>query len=361
LFFFSLMQKILFLDRDGTLVQEPPETFQVNSLEEMVFLPNVISSLKKLVETDFKLIMVTNQDGLGTDKNPRENYEKINAKMFEIFASEGIFFSHIFECSHFSEENCSCRKPKIGILGNFLETEKFDKNNSYMIGDRKTDLEFAKNIGVVGFLLDEKNDWRKITKNILETPRIGKIARKTKETEIIVEWNLDGNGKYEIDTGLKFFDHMLEQLGKHGNFDLKIFCKGDLEIDEHHTIEDTAIVLGEAFLQALGDKRGIVRYAHDKILPMDEALAQVALDISGRPHLEFSGHFTREYVGDFPTEMLKHFYKSFCDSAKINLNLKLEGENTHHLIEISFKAFARVLKDAVKVEGTSISSTKGVL
>lgn len=358
------MQKILFLDRDGTLIVEPPKTFQVNCLEEMVFLPNVISSLKKLAEAGFELMMVTNQDGLGTDKNPRENYEKINAKMFEIFQSEGIVFSKIFECPHFPEENCDCRKPKIGILGNFLDTEKFDKNNSYMIGDRKTDLEFAANIGIAGFLLDEKNNWETITTKILQNPRIGKFARKTKETEIVVEWNLDGSGNYEIDTGLKFFDHMLEQLGKHGNFDLKIFCKGDLEIDEHHTIEDTAIALGEAFLKALGDKRGIVRYAHEKyekILPMDEALAQVALDISGRPHLEFSGKFEREFVGDFPTEMLKHFYKSFCDSAKVNLNIKLEGENTHHLIEISFKAFARVLKDAVKVEGTAVSSTKGVL
>lgn len=355
------MKKILFLDRDGTLILEPPETFQVNSLEEMVFLPNVISSLKKFVEAGFELMMVTNQDGLGTPKNPRENYEKINQKIFEIFASEGIYFSKIFECPHFPEENCNCRKPKIGILGDFLEKNTINKENSYMIGDRKTDLEFAKNIGVKGFLLDESNTWGTITQNILQKSRIGKITRTTKETEILVEWNLDGNGQYEIDTGLKFFNHMLEQLGKHGNFDLKILCKGDLEIDEHHTIEDIAIALGEAFLQALGDKRGIIRYAHEKILPMDESLCQIALDISGRPDCVFSGTFTREFVGDFPTEMLKHFYKSFCDSARVNLNIKLEGENTHHLVEISFKAFARVLREAVKIEGSAISSTKGIL
>lgn len=353
--------KIVFIDRDGTLIQEPPVTFQVNSLEEMVLLPRVISSLKTLSEAGYTLAMVTNQDGLGTDKNPRASYEAINAKMFEIFASEGIRFDYIFECPHFADEHCECRKPKVGILGNFLETISLDTDHSYMIGDRQTDIMFAENIGVRGFLIDETTNWEHITNAIVKPSRIGTITRATKETQVMVEWNLDGSGNYEIQTGLSFFDHMLEQLGKHGTFDLRVLCKGDLHIDEHHTIEDTAIALGEAFLQALGDKRGIVRYAHEKILPMDEALCQVALDISGRPHLEFDAHFSRDFVGDFPTEMLKHFYKSFCDSAKVNLNIKIDGENTHHMIEISFKAFARVLKDAVKREGNQISSTKGVL
>ncbi len=359
------MKKILFIDRDGTLIQEPPVTFQVNSLEEMVFLPGVISSLQKFSEAGYSLMIVTNQDGLDTDANPRENYAKINQKFLEIFAGENIVFDEIFECPHFPEDNCECRKPKVGILGDFLikNRGKIDFENSYMIGDRESDIAFANNIGVTGILLDEKTSWKTLTENILEKPRTAKIERKTKETEISVFLNLDGSGKYTIDTGLKFFDHMLEQIGKHGNFDLDITCKGDLEIDEHHTIEDVALTLGECFKKALGDKRGIGRYADNiqKILPMDEALATVAIDISNRPECVFSGEFSREYVGDFPTEMLKHFYQSFCMTAGVNMNMKLEGENTHHMVEISFKAFARCLRAGVKREGTGVVSTKGVL
>ncbi len=359
------MKKILFVDRDGTLIQEPPVTFQVNSLEEMVLLPGVISALKKFSEAGFSLVMVTNQDGLGTDANPRENYEKINKKFLEIFAGEGIHFEEIFECPHFPEENCECRKPKIGILGSFLKDNRgnIDFENSYMIGDRKSDMEFAENIGVVGILLDENTSWNTIATEILERPRRAIVSRKTKETEIFIDMNLDGSGKYSIDTGLKFFDHMLEQIGKHGNFDLQISCDGDLEIDEHHTIEDVALTLGEVFKKALGDKRGITRYAHaiEKILPMDEALATVSIDISNRPEFIFSAPKMREYVGDFPTELLQHFYQSFCVASGINMHMKLEGKNTHHIVEISFKAFARCLRDGVKVFGTDIVSTKGVL
>lgn len=362
------MKKILFIDRDGTLIQEPPVTFQVNSLEEMVLLPGVISSLQKFSEAGYELVIITNQDALGTPANPRENYEKINQKFLEIFRGEGVEFSEFFECIHTPEENCDCRKPKTGMVDEYLlqNRKSIDFENSYMIGDRESDMIFAQNIGVSGLFLDpdhsEKN-WKSLTKKVLEKNRKATLSRKTKETEISVSWDLDGSGKYSVDTGLKFFDHMLEQLGKHGNFDLDIFCKGDLEIDEHHTIEDVALALGGAFKKALGDKRGISRYAHNiqKILPMDEALATVAVDISARPELVFSGKFSREYVGDFPTEMLKHFYKSFCDASGLNMNMKLEGENTHHMVEISFKAFARCLREAVKKEGNGVVSTKGVL
>jgi len=359
------MKKILFIDRDGTLIEEPPVTFQVNSLEEMVFLPGVISSLKKFTDAGYELIVITNQDALGTPANPRENYEKVNQKFLEIFRGEGVEFSEFFECIHTPEENCECRKPKTGMVDLYLlkNRELIDFENSYVIGDRKTDITFAKNIGVTGVLISPENSWNCIAHEILQKPRAATMSRKTKETEISVRIDLDGSGKYSVDTGLKFFDHMLEQIGKHGNFDLDILCKGDLEIDEHHTIEDVALTLGSVFQKALGDKRGITRYANtiEKILPMDESLATIALDISNRPECVFSGKFSREYVGDFPTEMLKHFYQSFCLTAGINMNMKLEGENTHHMVEISFKAFARALKEAVKIEGTGVVSTKGVL
>jgi imidazoleglycerol-phosphate dehydratase/histidinol-phosphatase len=363
------MRKILFLDRDGTLIFEPPVTFQVNCLEEMFLLDNLISSLKKLTAAGFELILVTNQDGLGTEANPRENYENVNKKLFHILATEGVKFSEIFECPHYEEDNCNCRKPKTGMLDKFLieNRQNIDFENSYVIGDSERDMELAKNIGVQSFKIafnPQKNkslSWKDITSLILDKPRTASIKRKTKETEILINLNLDGNGKYKIDTGVKFFDHMLEQLGKHGNFDLEIKCLGDLEIDEHHTIEDVGLALGRCFKKAIGDKRGIIRYAHEKILPMDEALGLVAIDFSGRPHCEFVAKFSREYVGDFPTEMLGHFYKSFSDMSGINLNIKLEGDNTHHLVEVSFKAFARCLKEVVRREGTAISSTKGVL
>ncbi len=367
------MKKILFLDRDGTLIFEPPITFQVNTLEEMFVLPNLISSLKRFVEAGYELVLVTNQDGLDTDSNPRKNYENINTKLFHILQTEQIEFSEIFECPHFEDDGCTCRKPHTGMVDSYLleNRGKIDFENSYMIGDSERDLGFAKNIGVKGYKIDfdakpgDEFSWKYIADEILHKPRTAQYSRKTKETEISIDLNLDGAGKYTINTGLHFFDHMLEQIGKHGNFDLHIVCAGDLEIDEHHTIEDVAIALGTCFKKALGDKRGIGRYADSvslqKILPMDEALATVAIDISARPELIFSAPPLREYVGDFPTELLKHFYQSFCIASGINMNMKLEGENTHHIVEISFKAFARCLRDAVKVSGNDIISTKGVL
>ena len=367
------MKKILFVDRDGTLIFEPPVTFQVNNVEEMFLLKNTISCLKQFVESGYELILVTNQDGLGTKSNPRSNYESVNTKLFHILETEGIIFTKLFECPHFDEDNCECRKPKTGMVNQYLLENRgnIDFENSYMIGDSSRDLEFAKNIGIAGFKIDfdaqsgDEFSWKYITSEILDAPRKSEYSRKTKETEISIKLNLDGSGNYSIKTGLNFFDHMLEQIGKHGNFDLDILCNGDLEIDEHHTIEDVAIALGTCFKKALGDKRGITRYADSfetkKILPMDEALATVAIDISARPELIFSAPKMREYVGDFPTELLKHFYQSFCIASGINMNMNLTGENTHHVVEISFKAFARCLRKGVRVKGTDIISTKGVL
>lgn len=368
--------KVIFLDRDGTLILEPPETLQVNSLQELEILPFAISSLQQLCKAGYKVILVTNQDGLGTSSNPLENYNNINNKIIQILKNEGIEFFKVFTCPHFSEDNCECRKPKTGLVQQFLREHNIDYEKSYMIGDRDTDREFAQNIGIKSFLFShsktespveyesQTQNWKSITASILNNPRTAQIHRKTKETDIFISLNLDGSGNYTIDTGIKFFDHMLEQLGKHGNFDIVIRCTGDLEIDEHHTIEDTALALGECFSKAIAEKRGIERYAHEsfeKILPMDESLGHCSLDFSGRGEFIFNTSPMREMVGDFPTEMLPHFYKSFCAKAGINLNIKLEGENTHHLVEISFKSFARCLKESVRISGEEISSTKGVL
>lgn len=355
------MKKILFVDRDGTLIIEPSETLQINSLRELKFLPNVITSLKKFAEAGFEICMITNQDGLGTESNPRENYEKINAKMFEILESEDIKFLKTFECPHLSNENCNCRKPKTGLVTEFLKNNKIDLKNSIMIGDRQTDLDFAKNLNIQSFLLTPDSNWKKITKLNLYPPRKAKIERKTKETEISIKLNLDGKGNSKIKTQLNFFNHMLEQISKHGNFDLEIFCKGDLNIDEHHTIEDTAIVLGEAFKKALNDKKGIERYAWERILIMDESKTEISLDFSGRAFCNFEADFKREFVGDLPTEMIEHFFQSFCLSASLNLHIKITGKNTHHQIESCFKAFARCLREAVKRNGFEIISTKGIL
>ncbi len=354
------MKKIIFVDRDGTILVEPPKTQQINGLNDMVFLPNVISSLKRITENGWEVVMVTNQDGLGTASNPRENYDLVNQKLFEILNSEGIEFLAVFEDGSFAKNPSLGRKPSIGMVDNFLRENQIDFTRSFMVGDRKSDMQFAQNIGVRGFLLEDW-DWIFLTEEVINQPRKAVINRKTKETEIVIDLNLDGSGQTKIDTGLKFFDHMLDQLGKHGNFDLMVQCQGDLEIDEHHTIEDTALVLGETFRKALDDKRGIERYASEKIIIMDEAKVEVAIDISGRPFLQFDEKFSREYVGDFPTEMFQHFLRSFCEQAGITLYMKFSGENTHHLIEVAFKGLARTLREVVKKTSFSISSTKGIL
>jgi imidazoleglycerol-phosphate dehydratase/histidinol-phosphatase len=365
-----MKKKVLFIDRDGTLIIEPPIDFQVDSLEKLEFYPRVFQNLAKIAkELDYELVMVTNQDGLGTESFPYEDFIKPQEKMMKAFENEGIFFSEVCVDDSFEHENSLNRKPRTGMLQKYI-FGNYDLENSFVIGDRKTDVELAKNLGSKSiFISDESNDeatfstksWDEIYQYLKQIPRKAKVKRTTKETDIAVELNLDGSGKSNIDTGLKFFDHMLEQISKHGNFDLFVKVDGDLEVDEHHTIEDTAIVLGDCFLQALGSKKGIERYAF--VLPMDDCLAQVAIDFGGRPWLVWNAEFKREKIGELPTEMFYHFFKSFSDSAKCNLNISAEGENEHHKIESIFKAFAKVLRNAVAQtdKNFNLPSTKGTL
>ncbi len=363
------MKKVLFIDRDGTMIVEPPVDMQVDSLEKLEFLPYAISSLKKLQDFGYELVMVTNQDGRGTDSFPEENFQKPHQKMLNILRSEDIVFAEIFIDDSFAEANSPNRKPNTGLLTNYLISNLIDLNNSYTIGDRPTDVQLAKNLGCKAIFYGEKNqdadlnskNWIEITKFLTKrTARIVELERNTNETKIRLSLNLDGNGEHKIDTGLKFYDHMLDQLAKHSGVDLVLNVKGDLEIDEHHTIEDSAIALGKAFKQALGDKRGIERYGF--LLPMDEALVQCAIDFSDRAYFIYEGKFDREYVGDFPTEMFEHWMKSFSEHAGMNLNLKIiDGDNTHHMIEASFKALAKSIKQAIKVTGTELPTTKGII
>jgi imidazoleglycerol-phosphate dehydratase/histidinol-phosphatase len=376
------MQKILFIDRDGTLIDEPKDNFQVDSFEKLKFLPNAISNLKKIVdETDFILVMVTNQDGLGTKAFPEKTFWPVHNLMLDIFKSEGIFFEDVLIDKTFAKDNAPTRKPNTGLLTKYFDATKYDLQNSFVIGDRLTDIQLAKNLNAKGILIgrsadkidDNKLNAKELIKSIalqtdnwkdiydfLKAPqRIAIIQRNTNETKISVKLNLDGTGKSTIKTGLGFFDHMLEQLSKHSGCDLDIKVKGDLHIDEHHTIEDTAIALGEAFLQALGNKKGIARYGF--LLPMDDVLAHVAIDFSGRPWIVWKAKFSREKVGDMPTELFFHFWKSFSDAAKCNLNIKAEGDNEHHKIEAIFKAVAKSIKIAVKREGNDLPTTKGLL
>jgi len=317
-----MKKKVLFIDRDGTLIIEPPIDFQVDSLEKLEFYPRVFQNLSKIAkELDYELVMVTNQDGLGTESFPYEDFIKPQEKMMKAFENEGIFFSDVFIDESFEHDNSLNRKPRTGMLQKYI-FGNYDLENSFVIGDRKTDVELAKNLGSKSiFISDETNDeatfstksWDEIYQYLKQIPRKVKVKRTTKETDISVELNLDGSGKSSIDTGLKFFDHMLEQISKHGNFDLFVKVNGDLEVDEHHTIEDTAIVLGDCFLQALGSKKGIERYAF--VLPMDDCLAQMAIDFGGRPWIVWNAEFKREKIGELPTEMFYHFFKSFSDSA----------------------------------------------
>ena len=354
------MKKVLFVDRDGTLLVEPTESAHIIGLEQMQFVPGTISALKRLTDAGWLPVMVTNQDGLGTLANPRENYDLVNRKLFETLASEGIQFLAVYEDASTKENPSPSRKPATGMVDAFLKQTPIDHSHSIMVGDRETDMTFAKNIGIRGYLLG-KDSWREITDELLNSSRKATINRKTCETDIAVSINLDGNGKTEINTGLKFFDHMLEQLGKHGNFDLEIRCDGDLEIDEHHTIEDVAIGLGDAFKKALGDKFGIERYASDKTIVMDEAKCDIALDLSGRAFLIYNANLTREYIGDFPTEMLEHFFYSLAQQIGMSLHISLSGKNHHHIVEVAFKGLSKALKSAVLRVGTDIPSTKGVL
>ena len=371
------MKKVLFIDRDGTLIIEPDDQ-QIDSLEKLEFYPGVFSWLSRIAtETDFDLVMVTNQDGLGTSSFPEDTFWPAHNKVIKAFQNEGVHFSDVHIDKSFPHENKATRKPGIEMLRKYF-SDDYDLKNSFVIGDRITDVELAKNLGSKAILINNGShaekiaesdlkgfcaiittDWQDIYKLLTTSVRRAQVRRNTKETEINIEISLNGEGRSKISTGLGFFDHMLDQLSRHGNIDLNIAVKGDLHIDEHHTIEDTGLALGEAFFKALGDKRGIERYGY--CLPMDDCLAQVAVDFGGRPWLVWDADFKREKIGEMPTEMFHHFFKSFSDTAKCNLNIKAEGTNEHHKIEAIFKAFAKAIKMAVKKEGNQLPSTKGVL
>lgn len=375
------MKRALFIDRDGTLVIEPPVDYQLDSLEKLELYPKVFRNLYFIrKQLDFELVMVTNQDGLGTSSFPEDTFWPAHNKMLKALEGEGIVFDDILIDRSFPEDNSPNRKPRTGMLGNYLGGE-YDLANSYVIGDRLTDMQLAVNLGAKGIWLHPSDkeasrllaenpsispvliteDWDKVTEYLFAGERRAIVQRTTKETDIYVEVNLDGTGKTEISTGLGFFDHMLDQIGKHSGMDLVIRVKGDLNVDEHHTIEDTAIALGEALLKALGDKRGIERYGY--CLPMDDCLCSVALDFGGRPWLVWDAEFHREKVGDMPTEMFLHFFKSLSDAARMNLNIKAEGANEHHKIEGIFKALARSVKMAIRrdIYKYELPSTKGLL
>ncbi len=377
------MKKVLFIDRDGTIIKETADE-QIDSFDKLVFYPKVFQWLAKIAqELDYEIVMITNQDGLGTDAFPEETFWPIHNFIVQTFEREGVVFKEQFIDRTFAKDNALTRKPNTGLLTKYFN-EEYDLKNSFVIGDRLTDIELAKNLNAKGifindntnlgtdeitvkrneldnYILLETNDWQRIYEFLKLTCRTAVISRKTNETDINIELNLDGIGKNKIDTGIAFFDHMLDQISRHGQMDLNIKVKGDLEVDEHHTIEDTAIALGEVFSKALGNKLGIERYGF--CLPMDDSLAQVAIDFGGRNWLVWEADFKREMIGKMPTEMFYHFFKSFTDGAKCNLNIKAEGSNEHHKIEAIFKAFAKAIKTAVKRDADKmiLPSTKGML
>ena len=355
-------KRILFIDRDGTLIEEPADE-QIDAFEKLKFVKGVFRNLSFIRQNlDFEFVMVSNQDGLGTDSFPEDTFWPVHNFILQTLEGEGITFDDILIDPHFAEDNAPTRKPNIGLVEKYMSNPAYDIAGSYVIGDRETDRTFARNIGCKSLRLsDEGMSWNKICELLFAGERTAEVNRKTKETDIHIKVNLDGTGKCDISTGLGFFDHMLEQIGKHGMIDLTIQTKGDLHVDEHHTIEDTAIALGECILTALGDKRGIERYGY--CLPMDDCLCSVALDFGGRPWLVWDAEFKREKVGEMPTEMFLHFFKSLSDAAKMNLNIKAEGQNEHHKIEGIFKALARSLKMAVRrdIYHYELPSTKGML
>lgn len=366
-------KKVLFIDRDGTIIKEPPTDYQVDSLEKLEFLPKAISNLRKLAEqTDFELVLVTNQDGLGTDSFPEDTFWPAQYKMLKTLEGEDVHFAAIHVDRTFEHENAPTRKPGTAMLTQYMDSEVYDMNGSYVIGDRLSDVQLAKNLGCKSIMIAPKEtesdaalvteSWDRIFEFLKMPVRKASVRRTTSETDILIDLNLDGNGTSDISTGLGFFDHMLEQIGKHGMINLKVKVKGDLHIDEHHTIEDTALALGQAFADALKDKKGMARYGF--MLPMDDAMARVAIDFGGRPWLVWQADFHREKIGDMPTEMFYHFFKSFADAARCNLNIKVEGDNEHHKIEAIFKGFARAIKMALRRnvnEIDNLPSTKGTL
>lgn len=357
------MTPILFVDRDGTLIEEPAD-FQIDAYDKLRLVKSVIPAMLKLRDAGYQFVIVSNQDGLGSEGYPQDSFDGPNDLMLQIFASQGIVFRDVLVDPSWPQDNSPNRKPGIGMMLSYLQDRGIDWARSGMVGDRPTDIQFADNMKIRGFQLRTEQfggewDWDGIAHELADAPRRATVQRDTKETQIRVFVDLDKVAGAKINTGLPFFDHMLDQIGRHGGFTLEVEAKGDLYIDEHHTIEDTGLALGQALREALGDKRGIGRYGFT--LPMDETLASAALDFSGRPYFVFEGDFKRERVGDMPTELVPHFFRSLCDSAGLNLNLKVEGDNDHHKVEACFKALARALRQAIRREGTELPSTKGAL
>lgn len=348
--------KYLFIDRDGTLIKEPKDE-QVDSIDKLEFMPGVFTALEKLSQAGFTFVMVTNQDGLGTASFKQADFDAPQDLMLKTFESQGIVFDDIKICPHLPEVRCDCRKPKVGLLLDYLRGQSIDNQNSYVIGDRQSDAELAENMGIQ--FIRMTNDWSSISAQILDKPRTAYVTRKTNETDVQCRVNLDACGEIKVATGIEFYNHMLEQVAKQAGMNLTLIAKGDTHIDDHHTVEDVAIVFGEAMRQALGDKIGIARFGF--LLPMDESLAQIAIDLSGRPSCQFQAEFKREKVGEFSTELVAHFFTSFSDALRAAIHVEVKGENTHHMIEAAFKSLGRALRQAMKKESTELASTKGAL
>jgi imidazoleglycerol-phosphate dehydratase/histidinol-phosphatase len=350
------LQRVLFIDRDGTLLVQPPD--EIVNLQNFRLMPGVVPALNSLHTAGYVLVMVTHQAGLGTERFPEREFRDVQTLLLDLLASQGAPFEAVLVCPHLPEAGCDCRKPKTGLVEDFLREHPLDAGHSYVIGDGDADMELARNLGIEGIRMPDAT-WPDIARRLTATLRTATVARKTKETDISVEVRLDQETPIRVTTGIGFFDHMLEQVAKHGGFSLQLSCSGDLHIDEHHTVEDCALALGQALKTALGDKRGIQRYGF--LLPMDEALAQVAIDLSGRPYFVFDGTFGRDQVGQLPTELVPHFFRSLAETLGAAINIRVAGENTHHMIEACFKGVGRALRQAIRVTDTQLPSTKGTL